>query len=313
MIRRFIALGVVLVVVGAAYLVWVWPRDARPAIGDTGHAVSRDGSEVTYYARGPAGGPVLVLLASLGRSVSDFNELVEGLNEAGYRTIAVQSRGIGAHPVSYREPYTLYSLGEDIDAALHAAGIADSQPVSVIGHAFGNRAARAFASRTAHPIAHLVLLAAGGAQDLDAMPKARDALRRSFAWWLPPATRKAAVRYAFFADKSAIPDYWIDGWYMRAARGQSAAVKATAERSWREGDGKSPILIVQARDDRVAPADKAAALLKAEMPSRVTVVYLPDAGHALLPEHPSAIRDAVAGFLSRPAATTGEGAAPAKP
>lgn len=310
MIKRFIAVGAVLVAVAAAYLVWVWPRDARPAIGETGHAVSRDGSDVTYYASGPAGGPVVVLLASLGRSVSDFNELVEGLNASGYRTVAVESRGVGVHSGSYREPYTLYNLGEDVDAALHAAGIADGQPVSVIGHAFGNRAARAFASRTTHPIAHLVLLAAGGAQDLDAMPKARDALRRSFAWWLPPATRKAAVRYAFFADKSAIPDYWIDGWYMRAARGQSAAVKATAERSWREGDGRSPILIVQARDDRVAPADKAAALLKAEMPSRVTVVYLPDTGHALLPEHPAAIRDAVVGFLSQPAAK-GESAAPA--
>jgi len=299
MIKHLKSVAVFLALALGAYLLWVWPVDARPAIGTPGFAISADGGSVRYYDNGERQAPVVVLLASLGRSVSDFNELVMGLNAAGYRTLAVESRGIGAKAVAYNDTYNLYDLGNDIEAALAQAGIAADTPLILTGHAFGNRVVRAFAARTKRPIARIILLAAGGAQDLDASPAARDALFGSFKWWLPPKMREKSVRYAFFSSTSTIPEEWKNGWYLMAAREQVAAVKATDETEWRAGDGHSKILVVQALDDTIAPPQHTSLLLAEQMPGRVTVINLHNAGHALLPEQPAEIRRAIIGFLSR--------------
>src|SRR5665213_2552262 len=104
------------------------------------------------------------------------------------------------------------------------------------------------------------------------------------ATW-PPEQHLAAVRTAFFAP-GADPAVWRGGWHADVQRLQIAAGAATPGEAW-QGAGEAPMLIIQAADDRVAPPANAE-VLKAAHPDRVSVVVLPHAGHAMLPEQPAA-------------------------
>jgi pimeloyl-ACP methyl ester carboxylesterase len=59
--------------------------------------------------------------------------------------------------------------------------------------------------------------------------------------------------------------------------------------------GTARILDLQAENDAVAPR-KFAGVLKAALGDRVTVVVIPNAGHALVPEQPEAMANAIAAF-----------------
>lgn len=274
--------------------------ETRSAAGELRFAVAADEARIAYYDSGPKDGRAVVLLASLGRPVSDFNELAAALNDAGFRTIAVEMRGVGRSAPVPAEEMTLNDLGDDIGAALAHAGVAPDSRVDVIGHAFGNRLARAVASARPERVRSIVLIAAGGAQNLAETPDALDALKKSFDDALPLEERGAAIRYAFFAGDNPIPDYWMSGWHAEAAQFQSAAVRRTPEHEWREAGGIAPMLVIQAKEDRIAPAVKTSNLLKEQMPARVTVLAVDGAGHALLPEQPAAIASAVVDFLNSP-------------
>lgn len=105
-----------------------------------------EGRKIVYYDAGV--GDAVVLLASWARPVSDFNELAEALHGAGYRTLAVESRGIGGSGGGgpFSEP-TLADLAQDVEEVIDTGGIAAEARLHVVGHAFGNRLARSFASR----------------------------------------------------------------------------------------------------------------------------------------------------------------------
>jgi pimeloyl-ACP methyl ester carboxylesterase len=80
------------------------------------------------------------------RDGGSFNELTQTLIDAGFRTIGVESRGIGASTGG--EPNattTLDDLASDVHAVLAHAQTGASEAVHVMGHAFGNRVSRTFA------------------------------------------------------------------------------------------------------------------------------------------------------------------------
>lgn len=97
-----------------------------------------------------------------------------------------------------------------------------------------------------------------------------------------------------------MPSSWQNNWYPGAAKLSVAAVKNTPEVQWRAGDGKSPILAIQAENDRIAPPEFTSRLLNTQFPDRVSVVTIANAGHALLPEQPDAVSQAVLAFLENP-------------
>jgi len=295
---RVLAGGVVLV---ALYLLWVFPRPARAPVGELAFAEigseSSGAGHIAYYASGE--GARVVLLASLGRSISDFNELAAALNADGWRTVAVESRAVGRSSYD-REgaPYTLYDLAGDVEAALIADGAAPDEQVAVIGHAFGNRVARAFASQHPERVSRLVLVASGGSQRLEDDPRALEGLRGSFKWWLAPPLRRNHVRIAFFAEQNPVPGYWMAGWYRRAVPAQVAAIRATPVAQWRDAGGAAPMLILQGAQDRIAPAERTSEELLRDFPDRVRSQTLTPAGHALLPEAGDAIAQSVIVFLN---------------
>ncbi len=288
MIKKF-----ALVILGSAIIfsllsaVILLDNPARPVVGQPLLAVNQ-GIDVRYYISGPDNAEVVVLLASFARSGSDFNELVDRVNRAGYRALILQARGIdGTGLPGYN--VTLFDYANDLAAVLNQEKL--RAPVTLVGHAFGNRIARAFASRYPARVRSLILLAAG-----DSGPPAdvRNDVFKILVRILPDSVRSEALHRAFFAPGNHAPNYWMSGWYPRAGLAQGRATASTPLAQWSSG-GTAPMLVVQPAQDAAAP--DGAEKLKLLHPDRVTVVNLENAGHAILPEQPEEIARIVLGHL----------------
>jgi len=263
------------------------PRDTA---GDR-RMLTRDGVSLVYFALGKPNAPVLVMIPSLGRSASDFNELAESAANAGYRVLLVEPRGMRAGG-GLDDRLTLFDLADDV-AAITRREKTDSH--IVVGHAFGNRVARAYATRYGDATRGVVLLAAGGKVAIDAA--ARNALVRSFWTWTPDFWRRPYVQYGFFAEGNQVPDYWMRGWNIPTSQMQVRATFNVPSEDWWHG-GAAPLLVVQGMADTIAPPEHTADLLEAEFAGRVSVVRLAKAGHAILPEQPEKTARAVLDFAA---------------
>ena len=280
---------------GVRPLAWL-PRTGRAArrpFGLRHEAPLADGGRIVFWRWGE--GRTVVLLASMGRSVSDFNELARDLNAEGYAILALESRGIGGSSGGGRRaPQTLFHLAEDVRRALHYEGVRG--PVTVIGHGFGGQVACAFAAIRPEQTRDLVLVAAGAPSELS--PELAEALRLSMAERRPRAVQDRHLRRAFFAPDSPIAPHWRHGWHPGAARDQVAAARATPREAW-AGGGDRPVLVLQGEQDAIAPPRDALPAMEAAFGERLRAVRIDGAGHALLPERPEAVSEAVRDWLSR--------------
>ena len=298
-LRKTLMLILVLMLIAVA---WIYSHaladDARPASGEP-HSVQSGPTKVIYYRQEPTRKPdkteTVVLVASLGRPVSDFNELRSALSEAGYRTLAVESRGIQTWVGGGFSKYQLSDLAADAHAVIADAGIAPNERVHLVGHAFGNRVARTFATLYPQQTAGLVLVAAGDKTD-NMPPEVARALRLSTLGFIPWSLRGEAVAGVFFSRGNAVPEYWQRGWSSWGAIGQVRAAKSVNNQNFNAG-GSGPMLVLQAQDDVIAPPKDAGELLKTTYGARVDLVPVPHAGHALLPEQADLIAQAIVAFL----------------
>ena len=243
-------------------------------------------------------GPRIVMFASAGREVSDFNELATSLHQAGYPITMIEAPGIGASVASEDSP-DLFDLARDA----HGIYAAD-EAVIFLGHAFGNRVARASATLFDAQTAGVILIASGGQKPI--AEKAQKALTDSFDPRLTISARTKAVRYGFFAEGNEIPDYWLRGWHAGTGRLQGAATRATPAQAWTAG-GTSPMLIIAGLQDTIAPPEDTIDVLEQAYPDRVTAIRLDGAGHALLPEKPDEIASAILDWLAQVPSQEGSG------
>jgi len=250
---------------------------------------------VEYHVDG-RDGPVVAMIPSLGRRANDFSDLATRLAAAGYSTARIEPRGVGSS-VGPIQNLTLHDLAADAAAVIEEVGRA--QPVVVVGHAFGQRVGRTLAADRPDLVRAVVMLAAGG--KVPPTEEAWAALRACFDLALPENTRMEFVRSAFFAAGND-PAVWRDGWEPAVAQMQVRASEATPVESW-WGAGQVPLLVIQGLEDRLAVPENGR-LLQKEMASRVELVELEGAGHALLPERPEVIATAVLRFLTRLASET---------
>ena len=77
---------------------------------------------------------------------------------------------------------------------------------------------------------------------------------------------------------------------------QRAAVAAVKQSDWWSG-GSAPLLDLQAEQDPFKPADKRTEM-KDEFGPRVTIAVIPNASHALMPEQPKAVVDALVAWVN---------------
>jgi pimeloyl-ACP methyl ester carboxylesterase len=255
--------------------------------------VDRGNVHIDVIAQGS--GPVVLILPSRGRGAEDYDAVAAMLAADGFRVLRPQPRAIGKStgPLA---GLTLHDYAADVAAVIEHEG---KGPVLVVGHAFGNYVARVLATDRPDLVRGVVLAAASagkvppGVHELPIPPEVSEAIDKSGNLSLPDADRLRYIRLAFFAPGHD-PGVWLNGWYPEAMKSQAAATTATPVEGW-FACGKARILDLQAENDTVAPR-KFAGVLKAELGDRVTVVVIPNAGHALAPEQPAAMSKAIAAF-----------------
>lgn len=283
---RKLAYGLLALIAIVSLLLYLALADnpARPALGERKVTSSTD-AEVHYFVSGSEAASPVLLLPSYARSVSDFNELVVALNQAGFRTLAVQPRGIDGSTLPSLDT-SFHTYAADVAAVLDAEQIHYS--VSIIGHAYGNRTARTFATDYPDRSHQLILLAAGGEEPTPA--DVSSAIMTALFGIFPDSQRREAVAFAFFAEGSSVPEYWLKGWYPLAGLAQgSATAAATTDKTnpdWGSG-GNDQMVILQPAEDKAA--ERGAVSLLERFPQRVQVHRLEGAGHAILPERPEQV------------------------
>jgi pimeloyl-ACP methyl ester carboxylesterase len=225
----------------------------------------------------------VVLLPSLGRPASDFESLVARLTDDGFRCWPID-------PVmTVPTGSTLFDLARDTVRRLDDAGVGE---MHLIGHAFGNRLARAVTTVAPERVTTLTLLAAGGHAPIPS--DVSRALAHCFSLETHTPEHLDAVRAAFFAPGHD-PTVWADGWSAGIAAYQRAAVVAVESAEW--WDAVAPrVLVVQGLDDVIAPPENGRRYV-ADHTDCATLVELADAGHALIVEQPDAVATAVLAHL----------------
>lgn len=254
-------------------------------------------NHVRIYGKDRNAGEHVVIVPSLGRGVEDYTEaygstITTRLVEAGYRVVLIQPRGIGRSTGDLTAEHASMSLfAQDIRQTLDTLGI---KRAHFVGHAFGNRLVRTFATLFPAYVDHLVLMAAGG--NFDMSEEQRTSLRDALNVTLDDGRRLKAIARAFFADGND-PRVWLGGWYPELARAQVFASNAIDADFFKAAGGK-PFLVIQAVEDYIAPPDRAGRVLKAELEDQVRYVEIQGAGHALSPEQPDAVAERIASYLA---------------
>jgi len=234
-------------------------------------------------------GPLVVLLPSRGRDSEDYDEVAAGIAKAGYRVLRPQPRGT-CRSTGPMKGLTLHDFARDVAAVIAHA---DGGPAVVAGHAFGNWVARMTAADHPQLVRGVIILAAAA----KTYPKAlAEAVTRSADVTLADAERLEYLRSTFFApghDASV----WLKGWYSEVNESQFAAGRATKQSEWWAA-GKAPLLDLQAALDPFKPRETMNEL-REELGERVTISVIPDASHALIPEQPGAVVEAIVAWIRK--------------
>ena len=253
------------------------------------HIVDTAVSRIEVIARGS--GPLVVLIPSLGRGAEDFDDLGERLAAAGYRALAPQPRGLGASRGPLRD-ITLHDLARDIAALIDHE---NRGPAVVAGHAFGNFVARTTAADFPDRVRAVALLAAAHLWPVP--PEVRESIHKSHIMSLPDAERLPHLQHAFFAPGND-PRVWLGGWNEEVMHAERAATEATPRPEWWTA-GRAPELDLQPEHDGMTPPESRNRYRDELGAERVTTVLIPRCGHALLPEQPAAVAEAMIAFMKR--------------
>jgi pimeloyl-ACP methyl ester carboxylesterase len=131
-----------------------------------------ESSTIEYFSRGK--GKLIVLLPGGGLNVEYMESLSKEIALEGYQVISVNPRGAGAS-TNRSANASLHDLSDDVAGVIRHS---NNGPVTIVGHAFGNRVARMLASDHPELVSKVVLLAAGG--KVAATPEASEALKILF-------------------------------------------------------------------------------------------------------------------------------------
>ena len=234
-------------------------------------------------------GPLIVLLPSRGRDSEDYGEVAKGLAKEGFRVLRPQPRGMHASKGPLQN-ISLHDLARDVATVIERE---NAGPAVIVGHAYGNWVARMTA--VDYPkLVRGVVLAAAAAKKFP--PRLSQLVSKSADVSLPEAERLAAMQEIFFAPGHD-PKIWLKGWWGAASEAQRVAAAAVKQSDWWAA-GSVPLFDLQAASDPFKPKGTENEL-KDEFPDRVTVAIIPNASHALLPEQPAAVVQAIAGWVRK--------------
>lgn len=247
-----------------------------PPLPAGGDHIERDGARIWFAECGA--GPAAVLLHGGMGSAANFGHQVPALLTAGYRVIAVDSRGQG-HSSWDGRPFSYEQMGEDVFAILDHL---DIQQAAVIGWSDG--ACTGLAMAKAHPqrIAGVFFFAcnvdASGALPFE-MTETIDnyltQIKLDYAAMSPEPDRFAEMSAALQVMQGSQPNY------------SAADLAAIAV----------PVTVAQGtKDEFIRPEH--ARYIAASIPSAVHV-ELPDVSHFAMLQRPALFNTAVLDFLGR--------------
>jgi pimeloyl-ACP methyl ester carboxylesterase len=272
------------------------PANAQNPSAVERRIVSRGAVELEVLSQGS--GPVIVMLPSLGRSGEDYDAVATMLASEGFRVLRPQPRGIGRSK-GPMDGLSMHDLAADVAKVIESE---DKGSVIVVGHAFGNFVARQIAADRPDLVRGVVVAAASsgkvppGSTEKPIGPEIRQAIDGPSNASLPEAKRLEYLQIAFFAPGNDA-SVWLGGWNSDVHHMESHAREHTPVDDYFAA-GTAPILDLQAENDPVAPR-RFAGVLKSMLGDRVTIVVIPNASHALFPEQPKAVTQAIAAFARR--------------
>jgi pimeloyl-ACP methyl ester carboxylesterase len=236
-------------------------------------------------------GPAIVLLPSLGRGATDFDDIAEKIAGAGYRVLRPEPRGIGESTGPWKG-VKLEDLAADIAAVIENN---KSGPAFVVGHAFGNRVARTLAAIRPEVVRGVGLIAANVGRN-PSPPEVRAAILLSANLNASDDERIKAMQFVYFAPGNDAR-VWLKGWHPEVL----AAERIAGDLTPRELDyaaGRAPVLYIQPSHDPLARVDDAEEYKKA-LGDRVTVVVIPNTSHAVIVEQPVVVSDALIAYARK--------------
>jgi pimeloyl-ACP methyl ester carboxylesterase len=272
------------------------PANAQNPSAVERRIVSRDTVNIEVLSQGS--GPVIVMLPSLGRSGEDYDVVAAMLAVEGFRVLRPQPRGIGRSK-GPMDGLSMHDLAADVAKVIESE---NKGSVIVVGHAFGNFVARQIAADRPDLVRGVVVAAASsgkvppGSTEKPIGPEIRQAIDGPSNMELPEAKRLEYLQIAFFAPGNDA-SVWLGGWNSEVHHMESHAREHTPVDDYFAA-GTAPILDLQAENDPVAPR-RFAGVLKSMLGDRVTIVVIPNASHALFPEQPKAVTQALASFARR--------------
>ena len=255
--------------------------------------IAYDDVRIDVIAEGS--GPLIVLLPGRGRGSEDFDEVAAGLAKAGFRVLRPQPRGAGQSK-GPMQSLTLHDFARDCAEVIRREG---GGPAVMVGHAFGSWVARMTAADYPQLVRGVVIAAAAAKAYPAGFPGAKElseAVRKSGDPTLSDAERLTYLRANFFAPGSDA-SVWLKGSYPEVDESQFAAGRATKQSEW-WGGGTAPLLDLQGALDPFKPRS-----MMNEFPdefgARATVVVIPNASHALIPEQPAAVVNAILAWIGK--------------
>ena len=232
------------------------------------------------------------MLPSYGRDgLDDFDYVTDHIVALGWQVLRPQPRGI-AGSVGAMEGLDFKDLAGDIARVIEELGDA---PAVVLGHAFGNFVARVLSVEYPR-LVRGVILAADSAQPTKVAAEVNAAPFVAGDPTRPEEERLAALRLAFFAPGHD-PRPWLNGWYPATLAMQHSAVEATKLDPYWSG-GAAPMLEIIPRCDAFKPQAQWSEVHDM-VGDRVTTVIIDDASHALFPEQPDRVADAVMQWIAK--------------
>jgi pimeloyl-ACP methyl ester carboxylesterase len=285
-LHRIVLLGV------AAGLIGLGTAGAAQA-GRAREIVAYDDVRIEVITEGS--GPLILMLPGRGRGSEDFDAVAAGLAKSGFRVLRPQPRGAGQSSGPMKN-LTLHDFARDAAEVIKHEG---AGPAVMVGHAYGSWVARMTAVDYPQAVRGVVIAAAAAKAYPAGFPGAKelsDAVRKSGDPALPDAERLTYLRANFFAPGSDA-SVWLKGSYPDVDESQFAAGRATRQSEW-WGGGTALLLDLQGELDPFKPRS-----MMNEFPdefgARATVVVIPNASHALIPEQPAAVVDAIVAWIGK--------------
>lgn len=234
-------------------------------------------------------GPAIVMLPSSQRDSLDFDDVAGRIADAGFTVLRPQPRGM----MNSRGPMrglSLNDLAQDVARVIERLG---GGRAIVAGHAFGHFIARVADLNHPQRVRGVAVLAAAARTFPSGLAAALDLAADASR---PRDERLAALQRAFFAPGNDA-SVWLEGWHPALRDTYRAAATTPPKAAWWPVS-HAPILDLQGANDPWRPAATGDEL-QAVLGAKVTVVRIPQASHALLPEQPAAVAAALTAWARK--------------